>query len=268
MNESTKVALNIFKKVLNNERINPLTNSDLYDEYRFNADIQNDVSEILEIFDIDIYEHGDKGLFITPGVDNSMFGFSKSELKKELKSSNDTELGIHLFIMYCVLTKFYRESSLIKTVDFITAEQVLKSCEEKILIVKSALDKEANLNIESEASFKKLVTEWDSKTVLNLKSKAQTPEDDTTSQSKTAYINRVLRFMCDNDLLHKDEVQRIYMIQPKMEVIVGYYFEENNVKGKIIEYIESVEETLVLEDDTAISFNCEDTFLNIDIDEN
>lgn len=245
MNDTTRLSLEIFKKILQDERISEKKNESFYDEYKTNSEIQNDLNEICEIFDLRMYEHNQEGIFMTPGVDNKLFGYSNSELKKKFNAINDRELSLHLFIMYCLFTRIYKESTALQPVDFITRQQVIDSCEQKISLIKNSIEQDNNVEESLETSFKTLVKEWDNKTEINLKSKSSNPENDDKSQSKIAYINRVLKFFCENNLLYKAEFEDSYIVQERMTVIASYYYDEVANRSKITEYLDMI----VFEDD-------------------
>lgn len=240
MNESTRKSLEILKKTLQNERISAFKNDTLFEEYRTNSEVQSDMEEICEIFNLHIYDYSGEGLFISPGVDNSTFGFSNAELKKALKADNDKELSLSLFIMYSIFSFIYKESTTMKGRDFITYQDAMECCEKKIQLIENHVENLQDDDEDIDISFTTLVKSWREKSDINLKSKAQNPTNDFTSQSKTAYVNRVLRFFCDNNLLCRDEHQNVYVVQPRLCAIVGYYYDEVTNRNAITEYLESV----------------------------
>ena len=74
-------------------------------------------------------------------------------------------------------------------------------------------------------------------------SKYSTIAKDAVSKTKIGYVNKVLQFFCDNNLLFHNEVQNIYLVKPKMAIIVGYYFDEYKTRNAIVEYLESLTAT-------------------------
>lgn len=243
MNDSTRYALMIFKNTLENKRINSSINEDLYENYKFDSNVSNDVEEIMEMFDIDMYDNPSEGLFITPGVSNNIFGYSNEELRKALSVKNNTELSICFFIMYCILTKFYKESSFIASSEFITQDQLIEDVDNKINAVKTMLEGiESTEDDEGKISFIKLVETWETISYLNIKSKSSNISKDSISKTKIGYANKSLKFFCDNNLLFYNEVQNIYLVKPKMATIVGYYFDEYKTRNEIVEYLESLNE--------------------------
>lgn len=245
MNDSTRYALAIFKATLENERINSSVNEDLYENYKFDSNVSNDVEEIMEMFNIDMYDNPSEGIFISPGVNNKIFGYSNDELKKALSIKNNTELSICFFIMYCILTRFYKESSFIASSEFITREQLIEDVDNKINAVKTMLEgiEEEEVEEESEiVSFFKLVEAWETISHVNIKSKAANVSRDSVSKTKIGFANKSLRFFCDNNLLFHNEVQDIFLVKPKMATIVSYYFDEYKTRSEIVNYLESLSE--------------------------
>jgi len=244
MNDSTRYALMIFKATLENNRINASVNEDLYENYKFDSNVSNDVEEIMEMFDIDMYDNPSEGLFITPGINNKIFGYSNEELRKALSLKNNTELSISFFIMYCILTRFYKESSLIASSEFITQNQLIEDVDNKIKAIKTMLEGvQPTDNTGDMTSFTKLVEEWERISYVNMKSKSENVAKDTISKTKTGYANKILQFFCDNNLLFHNAVQNIYLVKPKMAIIVGYYFDEYKTRNAIVEYLESLTAT-------------------------
>lgn len=245
MNDSTRYALAIFKATLENERINSSVNEELYENYKFDSNVSNDVEEIMEMFNIDMYDNPSEGIFISPGVNNKIFGYSNDELKKALSIKNNTELSICFFIMYCILTRFYKESSFIASSEFITREQLIEDVDNKINAVKTMLEgiEEEEIEEESEiVSFFKLVEAWETISHVNIKSKAANVSRDSISKTKIGFANKSLRFFCDNNLLFHNEVQDIFLVKPKMATIVSYYFDEYKTRSEIVNYLESLSE--------------------------
>lgn len=247
MNNQTKIALTIFKKTLENDTINSNVNQELYDEYRYDSNISNEVDEILEVFNMEIYDNPNEGLFLTSGVNNSIFGYSNEDLRKELKVKTNKELSVCLYLMYCILSKFYKESSLIPTAEFITSSQLIEDADTKMLAIKTMLeqreeDEEQAKDDNFESSFKKLVDTWDDISLVNIKSKAKDISKDERSETKIAFANKTLKFFSDNNLLAYSEIQDIYMITSKLSTLVGYYYDTHKNRNEITEYLDSLYE--------------------------
>lgn len=247
MNNQTKLALTIFKKTLESEAINSIKNQDLYDEYRYDSNVSNEVDEILEIFNMDIYDNPNEGLFLTSGVNNPIFGYSNEDLKRELSVKNNKELSVCLYLMYCILTKFYKESSLIPTAEFITSSQLIDDADTKVAAIKTMLEQresdEGNLkDDDAESSFEKLVDTWEYISLLNIKSKAKDISKDNRSETKIAFANKALKFFVKNNLLVYSEVQDIYMLTTKLSTLVGYYYDVHKNRNEITEYLDSLYE--------------------------
>ncbi|MGV8983553.1 DUF6063 family protein [Clostridium sp.] len=245
MNNTTKIALTIFKKSLENERINSTNNEELYESYKYDTNVSNEVEEMLEIFNMDIYDNSNDGLLITTGVNNSVFGYSNEEFRKALSIKNNTELSICFFLMYCILTRFYKESSLIPTAELITQKQLLEDADNKVLIIKTMLEQREKEDVsrnrdEEDTSFAKLVKFWTDMSHNNIVSKAKDTSKDEKSSVKVSYANKTLKFFCANNLLTYNEIQNIYMVRPKLSTLVGYYYDEHKNRNEIVEYLESL----------------------------
>ena len=117
-------ALEIVSVLLTGGDISKDANVSLYDAYVNNGEVYDIVAKILGKMNISLYEYN-YGLYITAGENNKVFGYSNEELKKQLGIKLNRELYLCYFIIYVVITRFYKDSGNYNFVEYIKAEDIV-----------------------------------------------------------------------------------------------------------------------------------------------
>jgi hypothetical protein len=233
MESNTKKALEIFSLLLKGDEVNNIKNDGLYNEYKLNSGIQNDLDEIVDIFDLSMYRNENIGLFLVAGIDNKTFGFTNEELRAILKLKNNTELYICYFIAYTTIMFFYIQSNYRTHVSYVKALQVYLRVEEKI----KAVQKDDDNSVESK-SFKALYSYWINMPPSISKDKEAFNEDEV-SGARIGLVNKTLRFLEQNGLFKKNNDINSYVPTPKLEAVIENYFNEREVKNVLMEMLEN-----------------------------
>ena len=74
----------------------------LYNNYIMNTAVQSLVHKIILSYDLNLLEYN-KGLYITPGMNNQYFGYKNDELRDLLSLDNNNEIYLCYFIMYTII---------------------------------------------------------------------------------------------------------------------------------------------------------------------
>ena len=97
-------ALDITSKLIMGENISRESNIALYEEYNANAQVYTYVHAVLKKMNLDIYEYN-YGLYVSPGENNRIFGYSNEELRRELGLKVNKELFLCYYIIYNITYK-------------------------------------------------------------------------------------------------------------------------------------------------------------------
>ena len=105
-------ALEIVSKLINGEEISrdEAGSRALYQEYSENARVFDITSEICKNMNISLYEY-DNSLYASPGENNKVFGYTNDDLKRVIGVKLNKELYLCYFIIYNVITWFYKDST-------------------------------------------------------------------------------------------------------------------------------------------------------------
>lgn len=258
MEDCTKYALEIFKLTLMNEPINDRLNSELYDKYQYSSSVREDLDAICASFNIKIYNYTGSGLYATPGIDNKVFGYSNAELRDNLGINDNKDLSVCYFIIYSVLSLFYKEASLRCYRDYISVKDVVEECKKNIAAVKDYLPS-ANKDDRNEGSlstdkitlqsFESIINAWEDLPDYNQKSKSCSIDEDYKSKTKVSYINKVLRFLENERLLKKDNLQKIYLPSERLVCVVGNFYDELEARNVIVELLEKSKKDIEPQDE-------------------
>ena len=220
-------ALDIVARLINGE---PVGRGDkaglgLYEAYEENGQIYEYVNLILKKMNLTLYEYN-YSLYITPGENNKIFGYTNEELKRELGVKLNRELYLCYFIIYSIITRFYKNSGVSTYIEYVKAEDVIETVDS---LLASFIKKIDVLNMEEieENSFKTIAMVWEDMPALtvtegNLRA---------ARNSKAGFVKMVFNFLAGQGLLVENE-KRYYMTE-RMSALVTNYFEE--YKGRIYE---------------------------------
>lgn len=227
-------ALDIVSKLITGEEMCETgSNAALYQEYNTNAEVYDIVQMTLKKMNLYVYEYRNK-LFISPGENNSVFGYSNEELRKEIGVKVNKELYLCYFIIYNTITEFYTDSNSFSYAEFARIEDVIKNVDVSITGI---LDKSKGLIMDEieENSFKQIALLWDGLPVTSM--------EDTTGMraarnSKTGYVKLVFNYLVRQELFV--EAQARYYPTDRFRALVENYFDE--FRGRLAEIMSAKEE--------------------------
>jgi len=213
-------AFRIFTRLLHNGVIDEQERDYHYAYQR--SEVRQILEEVIEQeAEVKIFAAGGN-IYLTPGVDNSYFGYKNAELREQMKLRNNSELYLAYFVILCLLAKFYNsEDQSLTSRQFISLEELEETVTEHVNTVMELELEEVELQEE--------------KYQLNLRSVSETWQDmpafdDTVKNLKSArnnrvsFLLRVMKFLEEEGLVQILEDREI-IILPKMEhLVVKYYF--------------------------------------------
>ena len=193
----------------------------MYEEFYSNPEVYDITTKLLEKLNLKIYEYNES-IFITPGEENKIFGYTNDEMKKVLGLKINKELYLVYFIIYNILLEFYNETSSFIHREYVKVEEIIKNVNEFFLNITNDISVYSLEEIELD-SFKTIALLWDDLPMitsdLNRASKA----------SRIGYVKLTFNFLVSQSLFVEN--QERYYPTSRFHGIVTGYFEE--YKGKI-----------------------------------
>lgn len=234
MEEMWMTSLQIIKKLLAREEISINKNDVLYQQY-CNFEVEQITEQMAKALDLEIYKFNDS-LYVSPAVDNEIFGYTNQELIKSLAYvKNNTELYLCYFIMYCIMTIFYKESSYYTYIEYVKLSQIYEKVNLRLIsILNENVDFGSYEN--AEYSFKSIAEIW-----INLPDSKEDLEDvntEKTGRTKLGFIKSVCNFMKSEGLLKENTEENHYVKTPRFAAIISGYYNGKENKNKILDLLE------------------------------
>lgn len=203
----------------------------LYEEFTTNSNVYDMVMSSLKKFNISLFEYKD-GLYVSPGENNKVFGYTNDEIKKELGVRLNRELYLCYFIIYNVITKFYNSSGSSTFTEYVKLEDIVSAVDLNLREISSNLSIMSLEDIEKD-SFKEIAVTWEDMPV------ATTQENSKRAgrSSKMGYVKLVFNFLLSQKLMIESEGR--YYPRDKFIAITTEYFEQ--YKGRIYEILKGEE---------------------------
>ena len=202
-------------------------NANLYEEYSLGTEVYDGVLAILKKLNISIYEYN-YGLYITAGQGNKVFGYTNEELKKELGVKLNRELYMCYFIIYIIMTRFYKAGNVSSFVESIKSEDVISGVDSSLSNIMGELNVMGVDEIE-EGSFRELALVWEDMPMVITEEGAMR----AGRSSKAGFVKLVLNFMVSQQLLL--ESQGRYYPKDRFRALMENYFDV--YKGRIYELL-------------------------------
>ena len=227
-------ALDIIAKLLAGEEVsaNHKGNLALYEDYISNSGVYDCVHRIAKRLHLCLYEYKN-GLYLTAGEKNQVFGYSNEQLKKAIGIRLNKELYLCYFIIYQIISFFYKDSSGATFVEYVKVETAIQSVDNSLKGVLGNMET-LSLNEVEENSFKQLALLWED---LPTASTEETVFR-AARNSKAGYVKMVFNFLVSQQLFL--EVEDRYYPKDRMRALIEDYFEE--YQGRLHEILSAKEE--------------------------
>ena len=207
-------------------------NASLYEEYALGSEVYDMVSAIFKKLNINVYEYN-YALYITAGDNNKVFGYTNEELKKEIGVKLNRELYLCYFIIYNVMTRFYKAGGVSTFTEYIKAEDVIDSVDRTLSNIIGNLAVMAMDEVEK-GSFKEIALVWEDMPMVITEESALR----AGRSSKAGFVKLVFNFLLNQDLLLESEGR--YYPKDKFKALIEHYY--NQYKGRIYEILRGGEE--------------------------
>lgn len=213
-------ALEIMAKLMAGEELggSKRQHLSLYEEYISNSGVYDCVQLIAKQLHLSLYEYKD-GLYMTAGEKNRVFGYSNEELKKAIGIRLNKELYLCYFIIYNIISLFYKDSAGYTFTEYVKIEDIIHAVDEALQGVLRNMDI-LSLNEVEENSFRQLALLWEALPVATLEDTALR----AARNSKAGYVKLVCNFLLSQQLLLEQEER--YYTRERMRALIEDYFEE------------------------------------------
>ncbi len=213
-------AFRIFMKLLEEGTIR-----EDFRDYHFayqRSEVRHIVEELIEKeASVKIFQTGGT-LYITPGVDNLLFGYTNAELREKIKLRDNGELYLAYFSMLCLLAKFYNsEDQSLASRQFVPIEELEQTITDYVQTVSETAEDQLELLEESyQLSLRSVAEKWldlptfDDK-IKNLRG---------ARNNRISFLLRVLRFFEEEGLVLVLEEREIRLLPKLQHLILKYYF--------------------------------------------
>lgn len=202
-------------------------NAGLYEEYSSGSEVYDTVMAIFKKLNINIYEYN-YALYITAGDNNKIFGYTNEELKREIGVRLNRELYLCYFIIYNIMTLFYKTGSSSTFAEFIKAEEIISSVDTRLANVIGDLSVMSVDEIEAN-SFREIGLVWeDMPMVITEESTLRAGRG-----SKAGFVKLVLNFLVNQSLIMEAEGR--YYPKDKFRALIENYY--NQYKGRLYEIL-------------------------------
>ena len=225
-NRNLEKALDIVSALMMGDSVGKESNAALYEEYTHNAEVYDVTGRILSKMNISLYEYNDS-LFISAGVNNRVFGFSNEELKRLIGLRLNKELFLTYFIMYNVITEFYKDSQTGTYLEYLRAEDVINAVNTSLL---GLIDHSMGIVMEEaeEESFKAMALLWDELPDVSVDDKSGYR---AARNSRMGFVKLTFNFLMGQKLFTESEER--YYPTDRFRAIARNYFENN--RGRLYE---------------------------------
>lgn len=231
-NRNLEKALDIASALLKGEEVGAGGNMPLYEEYSRNPEVYDITRQILKKLDINLYEYNNS-LFISAGSNNRVFGFSNDELKKVMGLKLNRELFLTYFIMYCIITEFYKDSAGNSYLEYVKIEDVIKS----VSVAFSGLVDDTlgiAVNESEKDSFRSMALLWDELPDVSVEDKSGAR---SARNSHTGFVKLTFNFLISQQLFTENAGR--YYPTDRFRAIATNYFDEN--RGRFYELMNGEE---------------------------
>lgn len=218
-------ALDIVSVLITGGEVSREVNISLYEEYESNGEVYDTVFKIFKKMNINLYEYN-YGLYISAGENNKVFGYTNEELKKEIGVKLNRELYLCYFIIYTIITRFYRDSKGYTFVEYVKVEDIINGVDNSLKTVLNDI-KVLNMDEVEINSFKEIALTWENMPIIG-----QGEGMSRASRgSKSGFVKLVFNFLVNQELLIESEGR--YYVKDRFKALIENYFDD--YKGRIYE---------------------------------
>lgn len=173
--------------------------------------------------------------FITPGINNRIFGWKNEDIKKTLSLKTNKDMYVCYFIMYIIFISFFKETGNVVAKDFILASDIVDKVTTVLQSIElKSISDDKNMN----ESFQIIKETWENKKVIDTEQTTESITKGILGSSQYHFVNKALFFMVKEDLLIKNEMELSYSTTERFKAIVSDFYNEKEIKNELLELME------------------------------
>lgn len=227
---SVEKAFNIFIELLKKGELRAEENRELFNAFINDTEVYDIIKNIIEKHSDTSIIKGEDVLYITPGVDNKVFGYSNEELRKKIGLANNLELYTVYFVILCIVAMFYSgEGYDMKYRQYITVDELEGFITEKARIIKEKEMDMEEIEGDAEYNFRMMAEKWLDMPEYDDKIKVLAASRST----RLSFIAKACRFLEEENLVKFHDEREIYTT-PKMDKMIMSYYTSTSRKEKIL----------------------------------
>ena len=231
--ENVKDAFAVFMTLVSQGEVGKKS-ARLLQAYKDAQEVRDIISDVFEAAaGVKVLNSVDK-LYISPGVDNKVFGYTNQDLRELIGLKDNAELYTAYFVILCLVAMFYdgedMNTATRQYVQVTELESYITAKTEKI----GQLEEIAIIDEELEFGFSHAVHHWrdlpdyDDK----LKSLAR------SKKNKVSFILSVCNFLQGQDLVHVQQDREIYL-KDRLDCMVRRYYSDTARKDQLMQFLRS-----------------------------
>ena len=228
-NRNLEKALDIVSCLITGQQISENgENASLYQEYNATVEVYDIVHLSLKKMNLNVYEYHNS-LYVSPGENNRVFGYTNEELRKELGIRLNRELYLAYFVIYHTITEFYSDSANSTYAEFVRIEDVIRNVDQSVT---SIIDKRSGFVSDEveENSFQQIALTWDELPVTTVEDQSGVR---AARNSRSGFVKIVFNFMVSQELLVESQAR--YYPTDRFKALIENYFED--YKGRFAQLL-------------------------------
>ena len=230
-------ALDIFKVLLARQEISRENDRYLYEEYLYNGEVEEMVKFIAEKLELEIYNYNDK-IFMTPGIDNKLFGYTNEELRGSISHINSNPgLYTAYFVMLVLITLFYKQSGPDTNRRFVDLTELADTTSKKFEAL-IELDNLESVSSEHAFNFADVAKVWKGKAFAKQTKTGEISEIAPTT--KYGFVYGVCRFLEEQKLIKIVKDQGWIVPTDRFKGIIYNFFEDKGNKSLLLEFVSNL----------------------------
>lgn len=230
-------ALELFKTLLTKQEISREDDRELYEDYLYNNEVEEILNLMAEKLELDIYRYNEK-IFLTPGVNNKLFGYTHEDLRKALPYvTRNSELFMAYFIILVIITLFYKQSGADTCRGYVNITEIVESATQKL----DALVEVENLEtVSSEYSFNfaDIAKLWGCKSFAKQTKFGEI--SNLASTTKMGFVHGVCNFLQSHKIIKLVDDQGLIVPTNRFKGIIYNFFEDKENKSKLLTFVENL----------------------------
>jgi hypothetical protein len=205
---------------------------ELYNNYIIDTTIQSLVQKIILSYDLHLIEYN-RGLYITPGLNNQYFGYKNAELRTLLKVDTNNDMYLCYFIMYTIITMFYKETAYATYKDYITNTEVVERVDTTVRAI--TINQSEDVTYE-ESSLQAIREKWFDMEETLVNAAENSLESSRKTDTKYSFVNRTLDFLVDENILMRNKLEKSFAPTDKFKALIADFFDRKDVKNILVDF--------------------------------